>query len=148
MRATYVKTDSDRAVDTAFGVVPLSGRADGAIIGGYFAYLDLEVENVGGDTSSDSDSEAGAGEGGVLNGFKIQTKAHPSGDWHDLVSGADFLDADNKLVEHCTSTGPHQLTVGAKAHFIVNVGNPYAIRIQAKATDDTYVAVRGRATKN
>jgi hypothetical protein len=116
--------------DSQQETIPLAGAE---------AVLNIEVEN-------DGDSA------NALDGFKLELQDHPGGEFYDyLVSSSagsgDFGSSLSNL-PFVTSTGPHEIGAGAKAHFTARVHAAHKARLKAKSAGNSDVKARGTVLSN
>ena len=134
----YPASDAPTSVDTSFTTLPCAQYSAknelGLSVPDQAALLHLEVEN-------------DAGSSNALDGFKIQLKDNPGGEWYDyLVSNSagsgDFESSLSNLL-FVTDKGPHEIAAGETAHVIAKLHSAFAVRVQAKSAGSSDVTIRG-----
>lgn len=74
---------------------------------------------------------------GTVDNFEVDVQVNPNSDWIDgYISGTDF-DTATADMRAASATGPHEIGTNGCAWARLNVGNPYAIRLQASAATST-----------
>lgn len=79
----------------------------------------------------------------ATNGFTVLIKDHPNGEYYAFLDNVNF-DTPNDNMIFSTTTGPHELGAGGKAHVIIHTRSAWGVRLQAKvAAGTTTIKVRG-----
>jgi len=93
--------------------------------------LAIEVDNTGATT---------------FDSFKVQIRTHANGTYVDFLTDTDFDSITNSNMIFSTSTGPHEVVNGTKAHTIVRLPAVNAFKLFGKvAAGTTTAVVRGAA---
>lgn len=102
------------------GILPLRGKSE---------FLNFEVAPVG----------------ATLAGFVLQLQDESSGEFYDYLADTDFDASGNSNMLFASTTGPHEVADGGKAHATVRTNGAYAAKFRARTTAGT-AAVTVRTT--
>lgn len=83
-----------------------------------------------------------------MSSFVIQLQDHPEGEFYDYLSDADFDSTAIVSMLFATTAGPHEVTANNKAHAIVELGAPYAVKLRGTCSGaGGVVRVRGNVAR-
>ena len=130
-------SNSPTSVNTSFTEIStdyLNQSTTEIVCSGTLITINLELQNDSGSSNA-------------LDGFKVQLKDSPDGEFYDyLVSnsaGSGDFQGDIPAIIFVTNKGPHETEAGNKSHVIIRVHAASAVKILAKSAGTSDVFIRG-----
>jgi hypothetical protein len=109
------------------------GKPQATTIGTDWTTVDEVLKELGGKATIEFSNEGAT----TTSGFRVQVKPHPGADWHTLLADANFDSTSLSVLLAGSTTGPQELTGGAKAFFMLNIAPCFGLRFQAKVASGT-----------